>query len=113
LDAIEIDRTEIAYLLDAANAYLKKSWSEADIIGAFAGLRVLKSPSAAKAAAAPSSISRDWELKTAANGVHYSIGGKLTSARQDAAQIVDHVCTALDIQRPCATQGRLFPWYPH
>lgn len=113
LDAIEIDRTEIAYLLDAANAYLKKSWSEADIIGAFAGLRVLKSTSAAEAAAAPSSISRDWELKTAANGAHYSIGGKLTSARQDAAQIVDRVSTALDIQRPCATHGRLFPWYPH
>jgi len=113
LDAIAIDRTEIAYLLDAANAYLQKPWSAADIIGAFAGLRVLKSTPAVETAAAPSSISRDWELKTASNGAHYSIGGKLTSARQDAAQIVDRVCTTLDIQRPCATHGRLFPWYPH
>jgi glycerol-3-phosphate dehydrogenase len=113
LDDIEIDQTEIAYLLDAANAYLQKPWSDADIISAFAGVRVLKSTPESEATAAPSSISRDWELKTTDNGAHYSIGGKLTSARQDAAQIVDHVCTALEIQGHCATHGRLFPWYPH
>ena len=57
-------------------------------------------------------MSRDWVLKTAPNGVHYSIGGKLTSARQDAAQIVDQVCMQLGIQKSCATQDRFFPWAP-
>ncbi|MCW5617790.1 MAG: glycerol-3-phosphate dehydrogenase/oxidase [Nitrosomonas sp.] len=113
LDEIEVDQSDIAYLLDAVNAYLQTPWSEADIIGAFAGIRVLKTASASESGAAPSSVSRDWTLKTAANGVHYSIGGKLTSARQDAAQIVDHVCTVLGIKASCATQNRLFPWYPH
>ncbi len=114
LDDIEIDRSEVAYLLDAANAYLQIPWSEADIIGAFAGVRVLQTMSAAESesAAAPSSLSRDWILKTAANGAHYSIGGKLTAARQDTAHIVDHVCAMLGVKASCATQDRFFPWYP-
>ncbi len=110
LDNIEIDQTDIAYLLDAVNAYLQTPWSETDIIGAFAGVRVLQTEPGS--VTAPSSVSRDWTLKTAANGAHYSIGGKLTSARQDAAQIVDRVCAALGIQVSCATQDRFFPWYP-
>ena len=113
-EAIEIDSSDIHYLLDAVNGYLQKPWTEADIIGAFAGVRVMKSAaeSSAESAAAPSSVSRDWALKTTATGVHYSIGGKLTSARQDASKIVDHVCAELGIQVPCATQGRFFPWFP-
>ena len=53
--------------------------------------------------ASPSDVSRDWELKTADNGVHYSIGGKLTSAREDAAGIVDTVCAQLGVDAACAT----------
>ena len=56
-----------------------------------------------------SAASRDWELKTADNGVHYSIGGKLTSAREDAACIVDTVCAQLGVATPCATRNRPFP----
>lgn len=113
-DEIGIDSSDIRYLLDAVNSYLQKPWTEPDIIGAFAGVRVMQSAaeSGAEPTAAPSSVSRDWELKTTGNGVHYSIGGKLTSARQDASQIVDHVCAKLNIQIPCATQNRFFPWRP-
>ena len=73
---------------------------------------MLNSAATQASTARPSSVSRDWELKTAANGVHYSIGGKLTSARQEATKIVDRVCNALNIQTPCTTQTHLFPWYP-
>jgi len=62
--------------------------------------------------ASPSAVSRDWELKTAGNGVHYSIGGKITSARQDAASIVNTVCAQLGIDSSCATKSRRFPWAP-
>jgi glycerol-3-phosphate dehydrogenase len=62
--------------------------------------------------ASPSDVSRDWELETAGNGVHYSIGGKLTSAREDAACIVDTVCEQLGVDTPCATKSRRFPWAP-
>lgn len=103
-----VETNDINYLLAAANGHLKTSWVESDIIGRFAGVRVLQQSTLST----PSAISRDWELKTTDNGVHYSIGGKLTSARHDAAHIVDTVCTQLGLKTPCATQNRAFPWAP-
>ncbi len=108
LDRVAVEPEEIAYLLAEANHYLKTAWTEKDVVGSYAGLRVMKRSDAAS----PSVVSRDWELKTASNGAHYSIGGKLTSAREDAACIVDAVCAQLCIDTPCATRSRTFPWAP-
>ncbi|QOJ24484.1 MAG: glycerol-3-phosphate dehydrogenase/oxidase [Gammaproteobacteria bacterium] len=112
VESIRVDDSDIDYLLAAANGYLKTPWSKADIIGRFAGVRVFKQPVKTASASSPSAVSRDWELKTAANGVHYAIGGKITSSRQDAADIVDTVCAQLGISQPCATQHKRFPWAP-
>lgn len=108
MNHVVADENDVAYLLDAANHYLKSAWTKADVIGSYAGLRVMKRSEESS----PSAVSRDWELKTAGNGVHYSIGGKLTSAREDAAAIVDKVCVQLGRDIPCASRGRLFPWAP-
>jgi glycerol-3-phosphate dehydrogenase len=108
LDHVAVEPAEVEYLLAEANHYLKTAWSEADIVGSYAGVRVMKRSDKAS----PSAVSRDWELKTADNGVHYSIGGKLTSAREDAASIVDTVCEQLGIDTVCATRSRKFPWTP-
>ncbi len=107
-DQVSVEERDIAYLLAEANRYLKTAWSAADIVGSFAGVRVMKRSDEAS----PSDVSRDWELKTAGNGVHYSIGGKLTSAREDAARIVDAVCRQLDVAAACTTMRRRFPWAP-
>ncbi len=112
VDTIRADDSDIGYLLAAANGYLKIPWSKADIIGRFAGVRVFKQSSKTAASSSPSAVSRDWELKTAANGAHYAIGGKITSSRQDAACIVDTVCAQLGVSQPCATQHNRFPWAP-
>ena len=112
LEQVSIDDTDISYLLAAANDYLKTPWTKADIIGCFVGVRVLRQNTQSVFPRSPSAISRDWELKSAPNGVHYAIGGKITSSRQDAARIVDTVCVQLGIHQPCATQDRLFPWAP-
>jgi glycerol-3-phosphate dehydrogenase len=106
-DRVAVEPEEMAYLLAEANHYLKRAWTEQDIIGSYAGVRVMKRSDESAA-----SVSRDWELKTAPNGAHYSIGGKLTSAREDAAHIVDAVCAELGVSTPCATRNRLFPWAP-
>jgi glycerol-3-phosphate dehydrogenase len=98
----------VAYLLAEANHYLKTAWTEADIYGSYAGVRVMKRSDKMS----PSDVSRDWELKTVSNGVHYSIGGKITSAREDAACIVNAVSAQLGIDVPCATKDRPFPWAP-
>ncbi len=108
LDHIAVEPKEVAYLLAEANHYLKTAWTEKDVVGSYAGLRVMKRSDGAS----PSSVSRDWELKTASNGMHYSIGGKLTSAREDAACIVNTVCAQLGVDVPCATRNRPFPWAP-
>ena len=108
VEHVKVEAQDVAYLLAEANHYLNTAWTEADIISSYAGLRVMKRSDQAS----PSAVSRDWELKTAANGVHYSIGGKLTSAREDAASIVDAVCAQLGVQTACPTGGKLFPWMP-
>ena len=108
IEHVVVEKEDVAYLLAEANHYLKTAWTEADIVGSYAGVRVMKRSDHAS----PSAVSRDWELQTAGNGVHYSIGGKITSARGDAASIVNTVCAQLGVDAPCATQSRRFPWAP-
>lgn len=108
LEHVAVDKEDVGYLLAAANSYLKQDWREKDVIGSFAGLRALKYSDVA----APSAASRGWKLEIAPNGVHYSIGGKLTSAREDAVSIVDSVCTRLGVARASTTRGKPFPWKP-
>lgn len=108
IEKISVEEKDILYLLTEANHYLKIAWTKQDVVGSYAGVRVMKHSDKAS----PSAVSRDWELKTAANGVHYSIGGKITSAREDAARIVNTVCAKLGIDKPCATRMRPFPWAP-
>lgn len=106
IDQVRVEADEVDYLLTEANRVLNVNWAEADVIGNYAGLRVLK-PSLK---AMPSDISRDWELKIADNGLLTSIGGKITSAREDAAQIVNALCENLGINEACKTNARPFPW---
>ena len=108
LENVDAEPEEVAYLLTEANRYLKTAWKESDVVGSFAGVRVMKRSNVSP----PSEVSRDWELKTANNGVHYSIGGKITSAREDASCIVNAVCAQLGIDLPCPTSSRRFPWMP-
>jgi glycerol-3-phosphate dehydrogenase len=97
------------YLLTAANHYLQTNLREEDIVARYAGIRVMQRSDAAH----PSQLSRDWTLQTDQHGVHFSVGGKITSARVDAARIVDAVCKNLAIRADCATANNPFPWTPH
>jgi glycerol-3-phosphate dehydrogenase len=108
IERVAVEAADVDYLLAAANGYLKTAWTKQDVIGSYAGVRVMKQSDAAR----PSAVSRDWELKTAGNGLHHAIGGKLTSAREDATVIVDAVCTRIGVAAGCATKGRDFPWKP-
>lgn len=108
VDNVTVEPSDVSYLLDAANRYLKTAWTNEDVIGSYAGVRVMKQSDAAH----PSDASRDWELKTTGNGLLHAVGGKLTSAREDATVIVDAVCTRLGLASACATSGRDLPWKP-
>jgi glycerol-3-phosphate dehydrogenase len=108
IEKVEVEDADVAYLLDAANHYFKTGWTQQDVIASYAGLRVMKQSDAQHL----SSASRDWELRTAPNHVHHIIGGKLTSAREDASEVVDVVCAHLGVNSRCTTQGLHFPWKP-
>ena len=108
VNRITVEPEDIRYLLTEANHYLKTAWIKADVVGSYAGVRTMKRSDESS----PSAMSRDWELVTTGNGVHHSIGGKITSAREDAASIVDKVCAQLGIAKPCATKNIPFPWTP-
>jgi glycerol-3-phosphate dehydrogenase len=108
LGQVSVENKDITYLLAEANHYLKTSWTAKEIVGSYAGLRVMKR----SGKSSPSSVSRDWELKSTPSGVHYSIGGKITSSREDASQIVDAVCAVQGRAVQCATKNKPFPWTP-
>lgn len=109
IEHVRVEAEDIRYLLSEANRVLRNTnWTENDIIGRYAGLRVLK-PSDDPS---PSAVSRDWTLKIAPDGLLSSIGGKLTSAREDAEHIVDAVCEQLGIGAAGQTFGKPFPWRP-
>lgn len=109
IDQVSVNAEDIDYLLTEANRILKTvQWNEHDIIGHFAGLRVLKQDSKTE----PSAVSRDWALKIADNGMYISIGGKFTSARADAATIIDKLCEQSGNHQLCKTHAYYFPWAP-
>ncbi|MGZ8095272.1 MAG: FAD-dependent oxidoreductase [Methylosarcina sp.] len=109
INQIKVDPEEREYLLTEVNRVVKNAPLKVkDVIGQFAGLRVLKMSTQES----PSAISRDWELKSSKNGLLTSIGGKLTSARADAECIVDRVCGNLGMNRAGSTFGKPFPWRP-
>ena len=109
LDKVKVEDKDIEYLLNEVNGVARnRKWTPEDIIGSFAGLRVMKQSERSS----PSAVSRDWEVRVADNGLLTSIGGKLTSARSDAGQIVDRLCAQLNRQTPCMTFGKPLPWSP-
>jgi glycerol-3-phosphate dehydrogenase len=106
---VRVEPEDVTYLLHAANRVLGSAgWDESQVLGSFAGLRVLRGGAKGSTYA----LRRDWALEQAADGTLVSVGGKLTSARQDAAAIVDRVCRRLGIRKPCATGDLPFPWAP-
>ncbi|PKM12464.1 MAG: glycerol-3-phosphate dehydrogenase/oxidase [Gammaproteobacteria bacterium HGW-Gammaproteobacteria-3] len=108
-DQVCVEALDIDYLLTEANYALKTvHWTQHDIIGRFAGLRVLKHDGKT----APSAVSRDWALIEDDTGVMTSLGGKITSARADAAVMIDRLCRRLGRDVACLTAARLLPWAP-
>ena len=101
-DDVHATSADVRYLLDAANHYFPEAnLRESDVVATWAGIRPLAAPGAT---GAPSSASREHSIVESAPGLVRVTGGKLTTYRAMAAQVVDTVERALgNMPSPCRT----------
>jgi glycerol-3-phosphate dehydrogenase len=109
-DRLGVEPEELSYLLAEANRVLNGSpWTESDVIGAFAGLRALP----VTRDSSSSAVSRELVVEEPLPNLLTPVGGKYTSARADAAGLVDQVTRRLDRGRASTLTGaRPMPWAP-
>jgi glycerol-3-phosphate dehydrogenase len=91
---------EVEYLLDAVNAFFGTELGEADLVGAYAGVRPLISTGDPKKSV---DISRKAELYETSSGMLTITGGKLTTWRRMAKQTVDRLVEREGREAPCHT----------
>jgi glycerol-3-phosphate dehydrogenase len=95
-ETVHASTGDVDYLLRSANAYFPRArLTREDVVSAWAAIR----PLASAAAANPSAVSREHSIVTDDSGVINVTGGKLTTYRSMAAEIVDRVQQALGKER--------------
>ena len=101
---------EIDFLLRTAGRFLKRQPQRSDIRSAFAGLRPLLHPK--KSAGKSASLSREHAVLTSASGLLTVSGGKWTTYRLMAEQVVDRAAQIAELGTvACRTaQLRLHGW---
>jgi glycerol-3-phosphate dehydrogenase len=107
---LAVEPDEVSYLLGEANRVLAGSpWSRQDVIGRFAGLRALPVTRESRSSA----VSRELAVEEPLPNLLTPVGGKYTSARADAAGVVDRIAARLDRGHGSTlTAARPFPWAP-
>ena len=88
-DTVRASREDIDYLLAAANSFFPSArLTPTDVIAAWAGIRPLVASGFTRD---PASASREHRIDTSAQGLVSVSGGKLTTYRAMAAEVVDAV----------------------
>jgi glycerol-3-phosphate dehydrogenase len=92
-DTVRATGEDVIYLLRSANAYYPEARLQpGDVVSTWAGLRpLLRADDAAK----PSAVSREHRIVESPSGLVSIVGGKLTTYRVMAAEVVDHVARRL------------------
>src|SRR4051812_8012852 len=101
LDHVPPSDDDIQYLLDATNSYFGTELSDADLTGAYAGVRPLISTGDPKKSV---DISRKAELYETSSGLVTITGGKLTTWRRMAKMAVDRIVEREGREAPCRTR---------
>lgn len=95
-DAVPTD-AETRYLLDGVRRGLPGlGWTEADVIGRFAGARMLQAEETESLAA----VTREFDVLAPRPGLLMHVGGKYTTSRSDSTEIVDAVFRLLGRKPP-------------
>jgi len=101
-DRVVPDAEDVAYLLESVNeAFPQARVRPEDVVSGYAGLRpLLREASPRK----ESDISREHEVFEDPDGLLSVAGGKLTTQRAMAEEVVDRICRRLGRHAPCATR---------
>ena len=100
IDHVRPADEDVAYLLDAVNAFFATDIVAEDIAGAYAGVRPLISTGDPRKSV---DISRKAELYETSSGMVTITGGKLTTWRRMAKQTVDRIVERDGRDAPCRT----------
>jgi glycerol-3-phosphate dehydrogenase len=93
--------TEIDFLLDTINTALARPVSRADVLGTYSGLR----PLVDVGDGATADVSRKHAVTVGPDGVVSIVGGKLTTYRQMAEDVVDRAIVQAGLRaQPCRTK---------
>lgn len=93
---------EIDFILETASGYLSEKPTRDDILSAFAGIRPLVKASGGKNTA---SLSRDHTIHIGKSGLITVCGGKWTTYRNMAEDVVNHAETVAQLnEKPCVTK---------
>jgi glycerol-3-phosphate dehydrogenase len=107
-DEVRATEADIAYLLSAANHFFPAArLVRGDVVSAWAGIRPLIANDAA--GRDPGDASREHAIATSPHGVVSITGGKLTTYRVMATQVVDAVLARLGRGAPRRTATRDIP----
>lgn len=99
----QVTDEEQRYLLDAVAALMPGlGWGGKDVIARFAGARTLQ----AEDAESLSAQTREFSITTPCPGLIWPVGGKYTTARCDAAEVIDQVYAQLERQGPVSLTHR-------
>jgi glycerol-3-phosphate dehydrogenase len=100
IDHIPPSESDVEYLLNALNDYFGTDLGPDDLTGAYAGVRPLISSGDPKRSV---DISRRAELYETSSGMLTITGGKLTTFRRMAAQVVDRITQRDGREAECRT----------
>lgn len=100
LEHVDPSIDDIEYLLDAVNSFFGLALGPSDITGAYAGVRPLISSGDPHKSV---DISRKAELYETSSGMLTITGGKLTTWRRMAKQVVDRLVEREGREAPCHT----------
>ncbi len=104
---VHTDRDDVNYLLDLANNYFPEAkLTPDDVLATWAGVRPLIKPDSDVATA--SDVSREHHILERP-GLVTIAGGKLTTYRRMAAEVVDHAGKQLGEIAACGTETRPLP----
>ena len=103
---------DVDYLIDAASSYFPDyPLGREDVIATWAGIRPLMAPQGDSAELSESSVSREHQILIGQDGLITIAGGKLTTYRRMAAEVVDTAVRMLELERgpldlPSASTGK-------